>query len=111
VEQSWAFLDVAPAALQSEVRLPQVLSAGPAASHSPTFQVPVLDAIHLGGLATFVRYSGLLQDSKPIQDTFYNQDDPSIREDVLDSRLGGSVPRVLWFFLRILWDKMGRTSD
>jgi hypothetical protein len=29
------------------------------------------------------------------------QDDPSIREEVLDSRLGGSVPRVLLFFLRI----------
>jgi hypothetical protein len=27
------------------------------------------------------------------------QDDPSIREEVLDSRLGGSVPRVLRFFL------------
>jgi hypothetical protein len=26
------------------------------------------------------------------------QDDPSIREEVLDSRLGGSVPRVLRFF-------------
>jgi hypothetical protein len=29
------------------------------------------------------------------------QDDPSIREEVLDSRLGGSVPRVPRFFLRI----------
>jgi hypothetical protein len=28
------------------------------------------------------------------------QDDPSIREEVLDSRLGGSVPRVLRFFSR-----------
>ena len=27
------------------------------------------------------------------------QEDPSIREEVLDSRLGGSVPRVLRFFL------------
>jgi hypothetical protein len=27
------------------------------------------------------------------------QDDPSIREEVLDSRLGGSMPRVLRFFL------------
>jgi hypothetical protein len=27
------------------------------------------------------------------------QDDPSIREEVLDSRLGGSVPRVFRFFL------------
>jgi hypothetical protein len=32
------------------------------------------------------------------------QDDPSIREEVLDSRLGGSVPRVLRFFLRIFRD-------
>jgi hypothetical protein len=62
---------------------------------SPTFQLLILDAIHLGGSATSVRYSGLLQDSKPTQDTFNNQDDPSIREEVLDSRLGGSVPHVL----------------
>jgi hypothetical protein len=38
--------------------------------------------------------------SDPTQDTFYSQDDPSIREKVLVSRLGGSVPRVLWFFSR-----------
>jgi hypothetical protein len=50
-------------------------------------------------LATSVRYYGLLQDSKPTQEyTFYNQDDPSIREEVLDSRLEGSVPRVFGFF-------------
>jgi hypothetical protein len=47
---------------------------------------------------------------QPTQDTFYSQDDPSIREEVLDSRLGGSVPRVLRFFLRIFCDKIGRTS-
>jgi hypothetical protein len=39
------------------------------------------------------------------------QDDPSIREEVLDSRLGGSVPRVLRFFLRILPDILAKTSD
>jgi hypothetical protein len=39
------------------------------------------------------------------------QDDPSIREEVLDSGLGGSVPRVLRFFLRILWDILAKTSD
>jgi hypothetical protein len=39
------------------------------------------------------------------------QDDPSIREEVLDTRLGGSVPRVLRFFLRIFWDNLARTSD
>jgi hypothetical protein len=39
------------------------------------------------------------------------QDDPSIREDVLDSRLGGSVPRVLRFFLRILRDILAKTLD
>jgi hypothetical protein len=32
------------------------------------------------------------------QDTFYIEDDPSIREEVLDSRLGGFVPRILRFF-------------
>jgi hypothetical protein len=39
------------------------------------------------------------------------QDDPSIREEVLDSRLGGSVPRVLRFFLRIFQDILAKTSD
>jgi hypothetical protein len=39
------------------------------------------------------------------------QDDPSIREEVLDSRLGGSVPRVLRFFLQILRDILAKTSD
>jgi hypothetical protein len=39
------------------------------------------------------------------------QDDPSIREEVLDSRLGGSVPRVLRFFLRILRDILAKTSE
>jgi hypothetical protein len=39
------------------------------------------------------------------------QDDPSIREEVLDSRLGGSVPRVLRFFLRIFRDNLAKTSD
>jgi hypothetical protein len=31
------------------------------------------------------------------------QDDPSIREEVLDSRLGGFVPRVLRFFLSVFF--------
>jgi hypothetical protein len=35
----------------------------------------------------------------------------TIQEEVLDSRLGGSVPRVLRFFLRILRDNLGGTSD
>jgi hypothetical protein len=39
------------------------------------------------------------------------QDDPSIREEVLNSRLGGSVPRVLRFFLRILRDILAKTSN
>jgi hypothetical protein len=38
------------------------------------------------------------------------QDDTSIREEVLDSRLGGSVPLVLRFFLRIFWDILAKTS-
>jgi hypothetical protein len=50
-------------------------------------------------------------DPDPTQDTFYIQDDPSIREEVLDSRLEGSMPCVLRFFLRIFRDKIGRTSD
>jgi hypothetical protein len=41
---------------------------------------------------------GWRQDSRATQDTFYIQDDPSIREEVLDSRIGGSVPRILRFF-------------
>jgi hypothetical protein len=39
------------------------------------------------------------------------QDDPSIREEVLDSRIGGSVPRVLRFFLWIFRDILAKTSD
>jgi hypothetical protein len=39
------------------------------------------------------------------------QDDPSIREEVLESRLEGSVPRVLRFFLRIFRDILAKTSD
>jgi hypothetical protein len=39
------------------------------------------------------------------------QDDPSIREEVLDSRLGGSVPRVLRFLLWIFRDLLAKTSD
>jgi hypothetical protein len=62
-------------------------------------------------LATYTQLPGRRQDSRSTQDTFYNQDDPSIREEVLDSMLGGSVPRVLRFFLRILQDNLGRTSD
>jgi hypothetical protein len=40
----------------------------------------------------------VMKNSRATQDTFYKQDDPSIREEVLDSRLGASVPRVLRFF-------------
>jgi hypothetical protein len=76
-----------------------------------TFQLPVVDAPYLGGSATSTELLGWRQDSRATQDTFYIQDDPSIREEVLDSRLGGSVPRVLRFFLRILWDNLSRTSD
>jgi hypothetical protein len=36
------------------------------------------------------------------------QDDPSIREEVLDSRLRGSVPRVLQFFLQIFRDFLAK---
>jgi hypothetical protein len=39
------------------------------------------------------------------------QDDPSIREEVLDSWLGGSVPRILRFFLRIFRDILAKISD
>jgi hypothetical protein len=56
-------------------------------------------------------FCGLLLVSRPTHDTFYSQDDPLIREEVLDSRLGGSVPRVLRFFLRILRDKIDKTLD
>jgi hypothetical protein len=45
------------------------------------------------------------------QDTFYNQYDPSIREEVLDSRLEGSMPCVLQFFLQILRDNLAKTLD
>jgi hypothetical protein len=76
-----------------------------------TLHLPVVDALHLGGSATSIQLPGCRQDSRATQDTFYNQDDPSIREEVLDSRLGGSVSRVLRFFLRILRDNLGRTSD
>ena len=76
-----------------------------------TLQLPVLDALHLEGSTTSDDLSGIQPDSRPTQDTFYSQDDPLIREEVLDSRLGGSVPRVLRFFLRIFRDKIGRTSD
>jgi hypothetical protein len=76
-----------------------------------SFQLHVLDALHLGGSAMSDQFSGLLPDSRPTQDIFYNQNDPLIREEVLDSRLRGSVPRVLRFFLWILRDKIDRTSD
>jgi hypothetical protein len=76
-----------------------------------TFQLPVVDAPYLGGLATSNQLPGYRQDSRANQDTFYIQDDPSIREEVLDSKLGGSVPRVLRFFLRILRDNLVKTSD
>jgi hypothetical protein len=54
--------------------------------------------LHLGGSTTSTKHPGWRQDSRATQDTFYIQDDPSIREKVLDSRLGGSVPCVLRFF-------------
>jgi hypothetical protein len=76
-----------------------------------TLRLPVLNALHLGGSATTARLPGRRQDSRATLDTLYNQDDPSIREEVLDSRLRGSVPRVLRFFLRILRDNLARTSD
>jgi hypothetical protein len=76
-----------------------------------TFQLPVVDALYLGGSATTTQLPGWRQDSRATQDTFYIQDDPSIREEVLDSRLGGSVPRVLRFFLWILRDDLARTSN
>jgi hypothetical protein len=63
-----------------------------------TLQLPVVDAPYLGGLATFNQFPGKRQDSRATQDTFYIQDDPSICDEVLDSRLGGSVPRALRFF-------------
>jgi hypothetical protein len=63
-----------------------------------TLQLLVVNATHLGGSATSNPFPGKRQDSRATQDTFYIQDDPSIREEVLDSRLGGSVPRVLRFF-------------
>jgi hypothetical protein len=50
------------------------------------------------GSVTFARFLGWQQGSRATQDTFYIQDDPSIREEVLDSRLGVFVPRVLRFF-------------
>jgi hypothetical protein len=78
---------------------------------SLSLHLHVLDALHLEGSTTTDRFYGLLQAPRPSQDTFYNQDGPLIREKVLDSRLGDSVPRVLRFFLRILWDKIGKTSD
>jgi hypothetical protein len=76
-----------------------------------TLQLPVVDALYLGGSATTTQLPGWRSDSRATQDTFYIQDDPSIREEVLDSRLRGSVPRVLRFFLRILRDNLARTSD
>jgi hypothetical protein len=57
-----------------------------------TLQLLVVDALYLGSSATTVRSPGWWQDSRATQDTFYNQDDPSIWEEVLDSRLGSSVP-------------------
>jgi hypothetical protein len=76
-----------------------------------TLRLPVLDKLHLRGSTTSARLPGWRQDSRSTQDTFYNQDDPSLREEVLDSWLGGSVPRVLRFFLRVLRDNLGGTSD
>jgi hypothetical protein len=49
-----------------------------------TFQLPVVDAPYLGGSTTYTQLSGWRQDSRATQDTFYIQDDPSIREEVLD---------------------------
>jgi hypothetical protein len=44
-----------------------------------TFQLPVVDALHLGGSSTSTQFPGWRQDSRATQDTFYNQDDPSIQ--------------------------------
>jgi hypothetical protein len=74
-------------------------------------KLPVLDALHLGVSTTSDELSGLLPDSRPTKNTFYSQDDPLIWEEVLDSRLGGSVPRVLRFSLRIFRDEIDRTLD
>jgi hypothetical protein len=68
-------------------------------------------ALYLGGSTTSTQLPGWRQDSRATQDTFYIQDDPSIREEVLNLWLGGSVPRVLRFFLRVLRDNLARTSD
>jgi hypothetical protein len=77
----------------------------------PELSTSSSDAPYLGGSATSTQLPRWRQDSRATQDTFYIQDDPSIREEVLDSRLRGSVPRVLRFFLRILRDNLARTSD
>jgi hypothetical protein len=71
-----------------------------------TLQLPILDALRLGGSTTSDGFNRLLPDSRPTEDTFYSQYDPLIREEVLDSRLGGSVPCVLRFSLRIFQDKI-----
>jgi hypothetical protein len=72
-----------------------------------TLQLPVLDELHLGGSTTSDGFSGLLPDSRPTQDTFYSQDDPLIREEVLDSRLKGFVSLVFFSgFYRIRLTKL-----
>jgi hypothetical protein len=76
-----------------------------------TLHLPVFDALHLGGSATSTQLPGWQQDSRATQDTFYNQDDPSIQEEVLDSRLRAPCHVSFGFFLRILRDNLGRTSD
>jgi hypothetical protein len=63
-----------------------------------TLRILLVDAPHLGGSAISTQLPGQRQGSGASQDTFF-KDDPSIREEVLDSRLEGSVPRALRFFL------------
>jgi hypothetical protein len=48
----------------------------------------------------YSRLTEIHRQQRATQDTFYIQDDPLIREEVLNSRLRGSVPRVLRFFSR-----------
>jgi hypothetical protein len=71
------------------VRLTQRLSV--------TLRILLVDAPHLGGSATSTRLPGQRQGSRASQDTFF-KDDPSIREEVLDSRLGDPCHVSFCFF-------------
>jgi hypothetical protein len=50
-------------------------------------------------------------DPDSTQDTFSVKMTLQFKRKVLDSRLGGSVPRVLQIFLQIFQDRIGGTSD